>query len=119
MPNFLKNAEAWLDATLAASDGETVTYSRGIPNVSLTAVLGATPTGFDLGNGILQTWQTQDFLIAETDLELSGHEVKPAVGDEVTSDGVVFRVCNATDGRCWRFTDPHRRTLRIHTKEVC
>lgn len=116
---FLDTAAAWLDSTLATSDGVTVRYSRGIPYVDVTAVLGQTPTGFDLGNGILQTWQTQDFLIPQADFELSGSDVSPQVGDEVRSGDVVFRVCLADDGRCWRFTDPYRRTMRIHTKEVC
>jgi hypothetical protein len=117
MPDFLKNASAWLDATLAESDGETVRYARGIPHVDLTAVPGQTPVGFDLGS-VLQTWQTQDFLFATTDLILSGHASPPEVGDEITYDDNVYRVCNATDGRCYRFTDTYRQTMRVHTKEA-
>ena len=119
---FLKDASAWLDATLATSDGETVRYSRGIPHVDVTAVSGQTPVDFDFGHGVLQTWQTQDFLIAAAALILSTHETTPCVGDEIKatirSESVCFRVCNADDGRCFRYTDANRTMLRVHTKEI-
>lgn len=115
---MLDTASAWLDAQLATSEGVTVRYARGIPNVDVTAVLGQTPVGFDLGGGVLQTWQTQDFFLTKSTLLLSGHQAYPEVGDEITYSGTTFRVCNATDGRCYRYTDPYRRTMRVHTKEI-
>lgn len=122
MPGFLENAASWLDDTLAESDGETVSYSDGNNSISVTAVSGMTPVGMELGDGTIQTWLSHDFFIASEDLAVSGVEFEPAVGHHIkkTIRGreVTFRVTQASDGRCFRFTDPTRETMRVHTKEI-
>jgi hypothetical protein len=121
---FLDNAAAWLDSTLATSDGELVTFRDGALEVpDVVAVIGATPVGFDLGNGILQSWLTTDFLIAANEIsDPSGNEITPEVGQEITrivrGKAITYRVCILDDGHCFRATDPSRRTLRIHTKQA-
>jgi len=121
---FLDNGCAWLDSTLAVSDGELVSFRDGaleIPDV--VAVIGTMPVGYDLGNGILQSWQATDFFVSAALLaDPSGNEITPEVGQEfsriVRGRAVIYRVCILDDGRCARPTDPSGRTLRIHTKEA-
>lgn len=115
---LLDSASQWLDETLASANGESVTYTIQTDSLSVSANIGQTPVGQVLENGVLQTWQSQDFLISAALLVSGGTTFKPEVGHTITHNGNNFRVSNLDDGRCYRFTDPSRRTLRIHTKEI-
>jgi len=118
----LDSSAAWLDLMLETSNGERVTFRDGalvVPN--LTAVIGVTPIGFDLGGGVLQSWQITDFFLAADDLTDGAEEITPAVGQIFTrligGREVEYQVCNTDAGRCYRHPDPSWRTLQIHTKQ--
>jgi len=119
----LDSSAAWLDLILASSNGELVTFRDGALIVSnLTAVVGVTPIGFDLGGGVLQTWQVTDFFVSAADLTDGADTVTPAVGQIFTrvigGREVEYQVCNADNGRCFRYPDPSWRTFQIHTKQA-
>lgn len=123
MPS-LDAGSRWLDEKLGSTDvaGQAVEVEVGGETINCTAVPGMTPIGFDLGNGILQTWQTQDFLIAVDELVLHGETVEPEQGMRiirtVNGERVPFKVLATEDGRCWRWSDGVTRSMRrIHTKE--
>lgn len=119
---MLAAASTWLDSTLKTSEGETVTIKVGGDEVDVTAVVGATPIGVDFGNGVFQTWQSTDFLIEASELVAGGVSFLPEPGmafvRTIGGDEKRFEVMPADDGRVFRYTDPGRAMLRIHTKEV-
>lgn len=110
-------------AALSGNRSETVRYHVGGDSFDVTAVVGATPIGFDLGNGVIQSWQATDFFIEADDLVLAGEEFLPEVGHRIvrTIRGVevAFEVMPADDQRPFYPSDEARNVLRIHTKEVC
>lgn len=114
---MLDSGSLWLDTVQAASEGVAATYRRGAAEVELTdVVVGQTPIGTDFGVGIIQTWQTRDFLIQAADLILGGAVTEPEVGDTIEESGVIYRVTEADDGRPWRYSDEATRLmLRVHT----
>lgn len=121
---MLDTASAWLDSTLKTSEGETVTLHVGGELLEVTAVIGATPIGFDFGTGgAIQSWQTTDFLIEVSELELNSAAFLPETGMQIdrTVNGfsTPYEVRPVEDGRCYRYSDAVARTmLRIHAKEV-
>lgn len=123
---MLDTASAWLDTTLASTTvaGVSVTIRDGAATSdSVIAVVGQTVPGFDLGNGIVQSWETTDFLIAASSFIIDSGATLPAVGmvivRTINSREVQYEVTNADDGRCYRFCDGATRDmLRIHTREI-
>lgn len=116
---MLDTGSLWLDSILGTSEGVEVTYRRGAAEVELEGVVvGQTLIGSDFGVGIVQTWQTRDYLIPTADLILGGNVTEPEVGDTIEQGGVTYRVTEADDGRPWRYSDEATRTmLRVHTKQ--
>jgi hypothetical protein len=107
------------------SDGEPVVFCFDNERIDIAqAIIGETPIGFDFGQGgMLQSWQTTDFLIAREDLVLFGREVVPEPGMRIfrtiRGQTVPFEVRPVEDGRCYRNSDAvTREMLRIHTKEI-
>ena len=62
------------------------------------------------------------FLILAAELILDSKQVLPQRGDRIreTQGGVTFVYEVTAPGKepCWRYSDPYRKTLRIHSKQV-
>ena len=67
-------------------------------------------------HGLRVAAHVTDFLILAADLAPTFGE--PEAGDQIVTDGVVYEVMNLAGQGHWRWSDPHRTTMRIHTKEV-
>ena len=119
MPSPIATAAAAREASRRVR-GETVTYTRDAYSVTLLAVRGtrdwsrvAPQQGVKVGD------RSTDWLIKQADLVDSGAaEIQPQRGDEISVDGVTFRVMPyGPDNQLWMYHDRDRKFLRVHTKE--
>jgi hypothetical protein len=66
--------------------------------------------------------ESRDYLVRAAPLVLNGVTELPKRGDQIheMTDGVIFiyEVMGPGDEPHFRYSDPYRRTLRIHTKQV-
>lgn len=122
MPDMLEQGSAWLDQHRTAHMTRRVEYRRGGQSASLNATIGRTLFEQVDRMGIVQKVESRDFLVLRTDLVLGGVETLPKAGDRVLDpDGdtmAVYEVMAPGAEPAWRYSDPYRRTLRIHTKHV-
>jgi len=110
---------------LQTAGGRTVTYRRhsGGDEVEVTAVPGKSLFQRADDLGLVTDMEVHDELIAAADLVLNEETIEPAEGDQidVTLNGVTFTyevMPPGTDEPAWRYMDPGRSALRIHTKLV-
>jgi hypothetical protein len=124
MANIISAGAAWLADQLQAHVATTITYRRGATNVSLAATKGQTELEQVDADGFAQRILTVDFLLPAADLILSGSSAAtlPARGDtiEETIGGALhtYTVLPGDSFPSYRFSDPHRKGLRIHTKQT-
>lgn len=122
MPDMLEQGSAWLDQQRTAHMSRTVQYQRGAEVIEVSASPGRTIFEQVDRMGIVQKIEARDFLILRTDLVLGGQEKLPRAGDRVRDpDGnftQIYEVMAPGGEPPWRYSDPYRRTLRIHTKHV-
>jgi hypothetical protein len=126
--DLLEQASAWLDGMRKTHLSRTVTYQRPstgsgqAAEVEVAATIGKTVFEIDDGSGAVVQWESRDFLITAVDLVLAGEVVAPQAGDRIreTQDGraYVYEVMAPGKEPCWRYSDPYRKTLRVHTKQV-
>ncbi|MEM7630373.1 MAG: hypothetical protein AAF356_13290 [Planctomycetota bacterium] len=111
-----------LDRTRQAHLSRTVVYRRGADSVEIEATVGS--TAFDRTDeyGVVHRIESRDYLVTAADLVLGGEAVTPKAGDRITETGEArvheYEVMAPGDEPAWRYSDPQRRTLRIHTKFV-
>lgn len=102
--------------------GDTVTYRRGAASMPVTAVVGRYAADVGDGNGLTVRTEVRDYLIAAADLVLGGVPVEPRGGDRIVEGdpaaGTVFEVMDLAGEGPWRYSDPARTVLRIHTRRV-
>ena len=118
MADLLNDAVQWLAERLHAHASRQVTYSRGSDSVTLSATIGKTLFEVDRGGGVVEHSESRDFLVRAAELVLSGAPVLPQRGDRITDGGLVYEVMAPGSEPHYRFADPYRTMLRIHTKQV-
>jgi hypothetical protein len=122
MPNLFEQGAAWLAGKLQAHGSVEVVYQRGAAQVALRATIGKTEFEIDDGSGVIQRFQSRDYLIQTADLELGGEPTLPVAGDrirETVGERVfVYEVLAPGNEPHYRYSDPFRKLLRIHTKHV-
>lgn len=118
MPDLLQHGAAWLATKLHDFAAHEVVYQRGGQAVIVRATLGHTKYEQADANGIVTSFETRDYLIRTADLVLGGSVVLPEVGDEIVEGFLVHVVLPLPNEEHFRFSDPYRVVLRIHTKQI-
>lgn len=122
MADLLKDASAWLEGRRHEHLTVPVTYTRGAASVKLLATVGRTVFELRDDYGGVEKTQARDYLVRAEDLVLDGALALPERGDEVReAEGAqvfVYEVMAPGKEPHWRYSDPYRQTLRIHTKHV-
>jgi hypothetical protein len=120
--DLLEGASAWLDAQRLKFMSRTVSYCRGKDSVDVRATIGKTVFEVDSGYAVLERVESRDYLVPAADLVLDGEVTLPARGDRIKeTDGdkvFVYEVMAPGSEPHFIFSDPYRKTLRIHTKFI-
>lgn len=115
---MLSSGAAWLAAQLKSAAGTTITYRRGGSEAELTATIG--DSAFEAANqaGVVERWESRDYLITRDDLPFGD----PERGDEIIeADGeseVVYEVVTPRGVPLWHFGDAFRQIVRVHTIQI-
>jgi hypothetical protein len=122
MVNLLQRASDWLEAMRTKHASHSVTYQRGDAVAVVSATIGKTVFTVDEGGDIATQFVSRDFLILTAELVLTGQAVLPQRGDRIQEmqgeQTFVYEVLAPGKEPCFRYSDPYRKTLRIHTKQV-
>jgi hypothetical protein len=123
MADMLRTGQEWLANQLKTHASSTVVYQKGVSQASVVAIIGRTLMKIEDGyGGVHMQWTDRDFLIAPNELVLASSQVLPERGDTIreSMDGKVYIYeVNAPGSEPpWRWSDPHRKLLRIHTKQI-
>ena len=119
MTDVLEKANEWLAGMNRAFRARTVTYVRGETSAEITATVGKTVFRVDKGYGLFEHVESRDYLIAVEDFSAFA---EPERGDQVkdvlNGKTEIFEVMAPGDEPHFRWSDPYRKALRIHTKHV-
>ncbi len=122
MSDMLHRGQAWLADQLTKHASRNIVYQRDEISVELTATIGMSRYEQDDGEGVITRAQVRDYLIDTRSLIQSAIGTLPRRGDRILEqDGdttFVFETMSIGSDPPWRYSDPFRVKLRIHTKQV-
>ena len=122
MGDLLQTGSEWLEDQRVKHMTRSVLYGRGTSSVEVSATIGRTQFDVDDGYGVLERIESRDYLILTGDLVLDGEVTLPERGDRIRETAgtqtFVYEVMAPGKEPAWRYSDPYRQTLRIHTKQV-
>jgi hypothetical protein len=120
--DLLQKASDWLEGMRVKHASRFVTYKRDTNAALVSARIGRTFFQIDDGGGIATQYESRDFLILAAELVIRGKLVMPQRGDRILEmqEGQTFEYEVLAPGKepCWRYSDPFRKTFRIHTKQI-
>jgi len=120
--DLLGDGAAWLEAQRHLHLTRLVTYQRGGDTVDLNATIGRTLFEQADAYGVIHRTESRDFLLRAEDLVLAGSTVLPVAGDQIREAAgeltYIYEVVAPEGEPPFRYSDPNRLTLRIHTKRV-
>jgi len=122
MGDLLDRGSAFLDDQRHKHMSRTVVYQRGAEAKEVLATIGKTEFEQADDAGLIHRVESRDFLVRTADLDLGAGPILPRAGDQVRetvgTQVFVYEV-NAPGGQPpFRYSDPYRRVLRIHTKHI-
>ena len=122
MTNMLQTGSSWLADQMKTHASVDVVYERGAEQVPVKATIGKTEFELDDGSGVVVRIQSRDYLIHAADLQLSGSPTLPVAGDRIRETQgdktFVYEVMAPGNEPHYRYSDPFRKLLRIHSKHV-
>ena len=122
MADLLEQGASFLETQRHAHMTRPVVYQRGAAQVELNATIGRTEFEQADEAGLIHRIESRDFLVRTADLDPGEGPVLPKAGDrvrETVGSSVFVYEVNAPGGQPpFRYSDPYRRVLRIHTKHI-
>ena len=125
MGDLLDRGAAFLDAQRHQHLSRPVLYRRGTDEKEVQATIGKTEFEQADDAGLIHRVESRDFLVRTEDLDLGAGLILPRAGDQVRETvGVggtnvfVYEVNGPGGQPPFRYSDPYRRALRIHTKYI-
>ena len=114
--DLLRDGFDWLDRQRERFLARTIRYRRGALEAEQLATIGRTVFRLDVGMGVTERIEARDYLISAASFSFG----VPARGDRISEDADgrrhTYEVLAPGGEPPWRWSDPHRRCLRIHTK---
>lgn len=122
LSDLLHNGLSWLSQQLTTHASRTVIYQRDALSAEVRATIGRSLYDQDNGEGIVTRSQVRDYLIDTSELLNSVIGSLPRRGDQIieaeNNCQVTYEVMSLGGEPPWRYSDPFRLKLRIHTRQI-
>lgn len=119
MTDVLVQGRRWLERQRLRFLAHPVRYRRGGTVVEVSATIGRTIFRVESVNVVLERIEGRDYLIAAHELMAAGIALPPQRGDRIEEDADgrrwIYEVLAPGGEPPWRWSDPERHCLRIHT----
>ena len=106
---------------MQAFNGRTIVYERPSLGQSVTiskAVPGRTTHDITQDGMTIEQVKSEDYLILASALVLGGQSALPRKGDRIQVDGRTLAILCVGNEPQYKYFDPNRLVLRVHTKEI-
>lgn len=123
MADLLADSLTWLGGKRKAHLTRSVVYRRGQDSIPIQASKGTTPQEGNEVEGFAINAEFTDWIITAADLVLQDEQVEPETGDRIEetvgNQVFVYEVRPPFPNQPpFRYCDPNRTDMRIHTKEA-
>jgi len=122
MSDLLQQGSDWLEDQRTRHATRIVTYHRGLASIDVSATVGRTVFEVVGASGVAEKIEARDYLLLAADLVIDDQRTLPNRGDRIRetvgSTSFLYEVMAPGREPHYRYSDPYRKTLRIHTKHV-
>ena len=114
----LRTGAAWLANQLQAVASTNVIYRRGSVSHTVAATVGQSVFESADQSGVVEQWQSRDFIIAADDFPYAEPMRGDRVIEMVNGTATIFEVAAPRGIPLYRAGDAYHATIRVHGKRV-
>jgi hypothetical protein len=121
--DLMEIGAVWLSGQLQSFASKPVYYIRNGTELALCVTPGRTSAVLEPipGESRLE-YRDRDYILPSAQLVIEGAAITPQAGDRIretiAGQSYLFELMAEEGEPAWRYSDPSRRLLRIHTKQV-
>jgi len=114
---MLRTGSAWLAQQLAAAAGTTCAYRRGANTAQLLATVGRSTFESENQSGIVESWESRDYLIRTEELPYGEPQRGDLIVEEVNGVPTFYEVSSPRGVPVFHYADAFGTMCRVHTKQ--
>ncbi len=122
MGNVLQDGILWLSNQMDEHVSIDIVYQRNADLIPLKATKGRSLFEQVDANNMVIGVESRDFLVSSSNLMLHSQRIEPIEGDQIIesvgSETWLYEVTAFINDQCFRYCDPFRLRMRIHTKFI-
>jgi hypothetical protein len=118
MPDMLSVGANWLTDQLRANAAVTVAYVRSGNTATVPATIGSSTFESSDGNGIIEQWESRDFIVKVEELPYGEPRRGDRIYEELGGVSQIYEVATPRGIPLFRYADAFQTAVRIHTKRV-
>ena len=118
MADMLADGAAWLTDRLRSSAASTVAYVRSGNTATVPATIGQSRFESQDGNGVIEQWESRDFIIKTDELPYGEPRRGDLIIEELDGVATFYEVTAPRGVPVFHWADAFQEVIRIHTKQV-
>lgn len=115
MADLLQTGVTYLLSALSSHASRQVTYRRGVLSATINATLGNSAFEQQADDGSVMRFESRDYILSTP--TISAAIGLPQVGDYIDDGDIRYEVLPVSTLQSYKYLDPFRLGLRIHTKK--
>lgn len=122
MSDIIQDAADWLTDQMQSHVAVSITYVRGGTSATFDATPGKTAYSAESEVGFVVEFEQRDFIFPVAELTAEGIALPPVRTDRITQTingaSKTYKPFAPNGDRCFKFTDPGEKQIRIYTELV-
>jgi hypothetical protein len=116
--DVLAEGSEWLNGMRREFRSREVTYRSGDVSETCLATVSATTFETHSEMGVIDRWESRDFVIATEDLPVATPRRGDIISETIGTATVRYEVCAPQGAPTWKWVGTSRRAVRVHTKAM-
>ena len=118
MADMLAAGASWLADQMAASASMTCAYKRGANTTQFTATLGRSTFEAAGQNGVVERWESRDYIVRVADLPYGEPQRGDFIVEELNGEAYFYEVAAPRGVPLFHYSDAFQNAVRVHTKQA-
>lgn len=118
MADMIRDGAAHLADTLKLVASQSVTITRGEQTATVSATVGRSVFESQDTSGIVETWESRDFILITGDLPFGEPQRGDTVVETIDGTACTYEVTAPRGTPLFHYADAFQQSVRIHTKRV-
>lgn len=118
MADMIKTGAQFLANVLKDAASDAVTINRGDQSATVNATIGNSVFEAEGQNGIIETWESRDFILKTSDLPFGNPQRGDKITETVAGENCVYEVTAPRGTPLFHYADAFQASVRLHTKRI-